>query len=95
MFDKAYPLFDSMVRTYQEVFSELFILDVRGADNKILLALPRSRPLTRAELMEQARKVSTAKQFRFDLGELAGYGFLRAQAKHQDGRVLRDPDPPR
>jgi spermidine synthase len=36
------PLYDSMVRTYQEVFDELFVLNVRGADNKILLALPRS-----------------------------------------------------
>ena len=45
--------------------------------------------------MQEARKVSTAKQFRFDLGERAGYGFLRAQAKSQDGRVLRDPEQPR
>ncbi len=89
------PLFDSMVRTYREVFDELFILDVSGANNKILLALPRPQPLSRAELVERARKVSTAKQFRFDLGERAGYGFTRAQAKNRDGRVLRDPDPPR
>jgi spermidine synthase len=89
------PLFDSMVRTYQEVFDELYIVDVRGADNKILLALPRPQSLTRAELMQEARKVSTAKEFRFDLGERAGYGFLRAQAKNQDGRVLRDTDPSR
>jgi len=36
------PLYDSMVRTYQEVFDELYILDVRDAGNKILIALPRS-----------------------------------------------------
>jgi spermidine synthase len=88
-------LFDAMVRTYQEVFAELFILDVRGADNKILLALPRPQPLSRDELMERARKVSTARQFRYDLGEVAGRGFLRAQTKNPDVRVLRDPDAPR
>jgi spermidine synthase len=84
-------LFDAMMRTYQEVFAELFILDVRGADNKILLALPRPQPLTRDELMERARKVSSARQFRYDLGEVAGYGFSRAQGKDPDERVLRDP----
>ncbi len=89
------PLFDSMVRTYQEVFDELLILDVRGADNKILLALPRAQPLSRAELVELARRVSTAKQFRFDLGELAGYGFFRAHEKNQKVRVLRDAEQPR
>ena len=92
---EANPLFDSMVRTYQEVFDELFILDVRDAGNRILLALPRPQPLSRAELVQQARAVSTAKRFRFDLGELAGYGFLRAQEKNQDGRVLQDMDPKR
>lgn len=89
------PLFDAMVRTYQEVFDELFILDVRGADNKILLALPRAQPLTRDELVARARPVSTAKNFRFDLGELAGYGFFRANEKDLKARVLRDPELPR
>ncbi|MBI4189196.1 MAG: fused MFS/spermidine synthase [Betaproteobacteria bacterium] len=86
------PLYDSMVRTYQEVFDELFILDVRGAGNMILLALPRKQPLSRDELMQLARKVSAAKRWRFDLGDLVNYGFLHARAKNQDGRVLRDGD---
>ena len=89
------PLFDAMVRTYQEVFQELLILDVRGADNKILLALPRAQPLSRVELVERARGVSTAKRFRFDMGELAGYGYFRADLKNEKQRVLRDPEQPR
>ncbi len=89
------PLFDAMVRTYQEVFDELFILNVSGADNKILLALPRAEPLSRAELVERARRVSTAKQFRFDLGELVSYGYFRAHVKDQNARVLRDLEQPR
>ena len=86
------PLYDSMVRTYQEVFDELLILDVRGAGNKILLALPRKQPLSRDELVQRARKVSAAKRFRFDLGDPVKYGFLDARAKSQHGRVLRDRD---
>jgi spermidine synthase len=86
------PLYDSMIRTYQEVFDELFILDVAGAGNMILLALPRRQPLNRDELAQLARKVSAAKQFRFDLGDLVNDGFLHAQEKNQRGRVLRDMD---
>jgi len=86
------PLYDSMVRTYQEVFDELLILDVRGAENKILLALPRKQPLSRDELMQLARKVSAAKRFPFDLSKPVEYGFLDARAKSQYERVLRDRD---
>ena len=86
------PLYDSMVRTYEEVFDELFILDVRDAGNKILLALPRKQPLSRDELMQLARKASAARRFPFDLGDPVQYGFLDAQAKSQHGRVLRDRD---
>jgi spermidine synthase len=86
------PLYDSMVRTYQEVFDELFILDVRDAANKILLALPRKQPVSRDELTQLARKVSAAKRFPFDLGDPVRYGFQDAPAKNQHGRVLRDRD---
>ncbi len=86
-------LYDSMVRTYQEVFDELFILDVRGAGNMILLALPRRQPLSREELAQRASKISSARQFRYDLGELVGPGFLHARTKNPDERVLRDADP--
>jgi len=81
-----------MVRTYQEVFDELLILDVRGAGNKILLALSRKQPLSRDELTQLARKVSAAKRFPFNLGNSVKYGLLDAQAKSQNERVLRDRD---
>jgi spermidine synthase len=86
------PLHDSMVRTYQEVFDELFILDVPGDANHILLALPREQRLSRSGLALLARKISAAKRFRFDLGELVEYGFLRAREKNRQGHVLRDSD---
>ena len=88
----ANPLYDSMVRTYQEVFDELLILDVRGASNMILLALPRKQPLSRDKLIELARNLSAARRFPFDLGDPVKYGYLDARAKIQDGRVLRDRD---
>ena len=86
------PLYDSMVRTHQETFEELFILDVPGDVNNIFLALPRRQPLGRSELALLARKISTAKRFRFDLGELVEYGFLHARQKNLKAGVLRDAD---
>ena len=86
------PLYASMIRTYQEAFDDLFILDVPGNVNNILLALPRKQRLTRSELALAARKISAAKQFRFDLGDLVEHGFFHANEKNQDGHVLRDSD---
>ncbi|MBM3853620.1 MAG: methyltransferase domain-containing protein [Verrucomicrobia bacterium] len=88
------PLYDSMVRTYQEVFDDLYILPVRGAGNIILLALPRDEDLSRDELARRARRISNAGKFRFDLGEKVGPGFLHATEKKPEGRVLLDADLP-
>jgi len=84
------PLYDAMARTYQEAFEELFILDVPGDVNNIFLALPRRQTLGQRDLAGLARKISTAKQFRFDLGELVEYGFQHAHEKNPQARVLRD-----
>jgi spermidine synthase len=86
-------LYDAMVRTYQEVFDELFVLEVRGAGNIILLALPRKQPMNRDELSRLARKVSSDKRMRFDLGDAANFGFAHAGSKDPAQRVLRDPAP--
>lgn len=88
-------MYHSMVRTYQEVFSDLYLLAVRGAGNMILLALPRPLNLSRAELTARARRISTAKEFRFDLGELVAHGFQHAVQKDRAQRVLRDAELPR
>lgn len=88
----ANPLYDSMVRTYQAVFEELVVLNVREASNKILLALPRKQPLTRDDVLQLARKLSAAKRFPFDLAVPVQFGFRNAPAKTQHERVLRDRD---
>ncbi len=91
----ANPLYDSMVRTYQEVFDEVLVLKVRDRANVILLALPRKQSLGRDELTRLARKVSEAKRFPFDLGQLVKYGWVEAPERSQHARVLRDEDPER
>lgn len=88
----ANPLYDAMVRTYQDVFDQLFILDVRGAGNKILLALPRNRLQGREELLRLARELAAAKRFPFDLGDIVQYGYTDAPKVTRHRNVLLDRD---
>jgi spermidine synthase len=84
------PLYDSMVRTYQDVFDELYILDVWDVGNKILIALPRKQQLARDDLARRASAVSKQRQFRFDMGELVRYGLRHPAKDDSGGRVLID-----
>jgi spermidine synthase len=86
------PLYDSMVRTYQEVFDDLYILEVPGTSNRILLALPRREALERAQLTQLARATGARKRFEFDLGDISEEQFRPASRKSRSGRVLRDAD---
>ena len=40
------PLYDSMVRTYQDVFEQLHVVEVSGVGNRILIALPPNAEAT-------------------------------------------------
>jgi spermidine synthase len=84
------PLYDRMVRTYQDVFDELYVVDVRGAGNKILIAMPRTERIDRDDLARRARQISTEKHFRFDMGEVVTYGFRTPGNDGSGVRVLTD-----
>ena len=84
------PLYDSMVRTYQDVFDELYILDVQGAGNKILIALPRRERIRRLDLAARAKRISKEKNFRFDMGDAVLYGYRYADETNRRGHVLLD-----
>lgn len=86
------PLYDAMVRTYQEVFEDLYILEVPNAGNRILLALPRRQALSREELAGLAAKLSVARKFRFDLGDIVRRGYEHAVERDPAARVLTDAD---
>jgi spermidine synthase len=87
------PLYDSMVRTYQAAFNELYILDVQGGGNKILLALPRRQWVQRDDLAKRGRAVSKERRFRYDLGHLVTYGFRPAGKPDGRASVLMDKQP--
>ncbi|MCX6633481.1 MAG: fused MFS/spermidine synthase [Acidobacteria bacterium] len=86
--------YDAMVRTYQEVFSELCIIRVEGAGNRILIALPRAERVAREDLSRRAAAISKQHGFRFDLGELVSRGFQAAREKDAQSRILTDQEKP-
>jgi len=86
----ANRLHDAMIRTYQDVFDELYLVDVRGAGNEILIALPQKRRIGQLELARRARSVSRQKRFPFDMGEMVVYGYRYVGNEFSRARVLRD-----
>jgi len=84
------PLYESMVHTYQDVFEGLYIIDVFGAGNRILVALPRKEEIKPEEFVEKARAVSRQRNFPFDMGESVGQGFRKPERDDVGGEVLRD-----
>lgn len=84
------PLYDSMVRTYQDVFDELYVVDVEGTGNKILMALPRKERIGRDELARRARRISKENRFRFDMAKYVKSGYSYADEKDPDAPVLHD-----
>lgn len=89
----ANRLYDSMIRTYQDVFDELYLLSVPGAGNKILLAMPRALKLSEEDIESRARNTAAERKFRFDLGDAATYGFTQLRERNAAGQVLRDVKP--
>ncbi|MBY0270705.1 MAG: fused MFS/spermidine synthase [Burkholderiales bacterium] len=89
-FTASNPPYDSMVHTYRESFDELHVLRVSGTGNRILLALPRSQPLGRAELAGLAQKLAAAKNFRFNPGTLVERGWIAPDNAAIGGRLLTD-----
>lgn len=83
-------LHDEMRRTYQEVFEDLYVIEVAGDVNTILFAFAQRRPLERDALAQRARAISTARGFRFDLGAAIEHSFMRAMERAAEAAVLRD-----
>ena len=94
IWDRGYNrLYDSMVRTYRDVFDDLYVVAVADSGNRILLALPRQQTLARGELARLVRGSDAARRFRYDMGDLVERGFLPQDGDTRGGSVLRDPAP--
>jgi spermidine synthase len=85
------PLYKSMLRTYQEVFHEVYILRVPAAGNKIVIALPKLNGVPSNRIAERAQKISVQKLLPFDLSQVLQCGLIRL-IDLQEARVLLDSD---
>lgn len=85
-------LYHSMVRTYQDAFDELYVFDVRGVGNKILVAGARRKGLGRETLVRRAHQISVDRHLPFDLGTFVADGYDLAETKDRLGHILLDRD---
>jgi spermidine synthase len=84
--------YDSMVKTYQDVFDGLLLVDVLGSANKIVLATRTKRDVTNMELGIRARMVSRQLELRHALNASAAYNLRTAESDGASGSLLTDAD---
>jgi len=84
------PQYDSMLRTYQEVFPEVAVIRVPGAGNRIVLALPYRDHFTLQELAKRAERITKQHGIRYDLAEYLRIGFEGVNQRDPGATVLRD-----
>ena len=82
--------YDGMLRTYQEAFGSLAVIQTPRDVNTIFLAQPQAQTLNSSELAARARRLSVEKTFRFNLGLLIEWGLQPAREKSPQVPVLRD-----
>jgi spermidine synthase len=85
-------LHDAMLRTYQEAFDDLYVVEAGDSDNEIFLALPRKEAIERADLARRASRLSKDQNLRFDVGDYVTGAFRHAEKKDPAMRVLLDKD---
>lgn len=83
-------LYDSMVRTYQAVFEQLYLFGVPARSNVIFLALPRPGRLSAEEVAAAAGKAAEARDFGYDLAELVRFGFADVSDEPFEAPILED-----
>jgi spermidine synthase len=88
------PLYDSMVRTYQDVFDELYLFTVPASGNRIFIGVPRKAAFAREDVIAKATAIGTRDKFPYEIGDAASYGYSRMTGEPVDAKVLLDANPP-
>ena len=79
----------SMLRTYQEVFADLWVVRPPHSGNRIVIALEERATWTRGRAAKAARALGKAAGLRFDPGKLLAGGLERIEAE-VPARALSD-----
>lgn len=82
--------YDSMIRTYRDVFRELYIVDVLGSGNKIVIATPSRFAVSHRELVRRAQAVTERMKLKSDLGEVAENQMRLPGIDGEKGELLLD-----
>jgi hypothetical protein len=80
-----------MLRTYQEIFQEVYTLRVPSAGNKIVIALPKLRRMPIKSIAQRAQQISAQKCLPFDLSAVLQPGLIKL-IDLQESWVLLDGD---
>lgn len=84
--------YDSMVKTYRTVYQGIYVVDVVGSGNKILLASPTKHPSSHRELVTRAHATAQKLRLKNDLGEIADKQMRLPGIDGESGQVLTDAD---
>jgi len=84
------PLFGPMLRTYHEVFADLYLVELGGVENRIVLASARVLGLHPASFARQAAETSLRLGLNFDLGVIVEEGLRGSALPSVQDAVLRD-----
>lgn len=87
--------YDAMVRTYREVFQGIYVVDVVGSGNKILLASPGPHARKHHEIVARAHSIGQKLRLRNNLGEVAERNMRLPGIDGEAAQVLTDADPGR
>jgi spermidine synthase len=83
-------LYSSMIRTYEAAFPAVYLIDVAGSGNRIVLGLSKPEAIEREAFARRATEMSKKTGMRLDLGESVKFGFRPVKDDGADGRVLTD-----
>lgn len=84
--------YDSMVKTYRDVYRGIYVVDVVGSGNKILLASPSKYAFSHRELVARAQATTQKLRLKNDLAEIAERQMRPPGSDGESGQVLTDAD---
>lgn len=82
--------YDSMVKTYRDVYQGIYVVDVIGSGNKILLASPAKYVRSHGELVNRAQATAQRLRLKNDLGDIADRNMRPPGMDGESGQLLID-----
>lgn len=88
--DTANRLFSANIRTHQEVFANVYMLNAERSGDFILLAPAGQKTFSKPAIVTSAQQLMREKPFHFDLGLIATTEFAGSATKNVDEIILTD-----